>query len=275
MEALKNIDIKVVKGMNQDMSSQSFDSNTAFELLNLKNQSLESGIQGSLTNEKGTKEVSILINGEQQYDITNNIIGVIQCTQNMAVIFLKNNGCSIYKVEYVGGSSLKGTLLATGNFDFGSYISGIFCYENSELQKVYWVDGKNPLRYINTVSSGNIIQDANYLSTSPEFKVNHKIKVERQSGGGVFQSGTIQYAFTYYMENGPETGIVDITPLYYISEDNRGVPADQPVGCSFKVSIGNPDTTFDYIRLYSIQRTSLNGTPIVKIVKDIKLNKEN
>ena len=38
-----------------------------------------------------------------------------------------------------------------------------------------------------------------------------------------------------------------------------------------KISITNPDTSFDYLRLYSIQRTSLNGTPIVKIVGDYKL----
>jgi hypothetical protein len=81
----------------------------------------------------------------------------------------------------------------------------------------------------------------------------------------------IQYAFTYFNKYGAETNIVDMTPLYYISEDTRGVREDEVVGCSFKVTIKNPDTSFDYIRLYSIQRTSLNGAPIVKIVGDLKL----
>ena len=115
------------------------------------------------------------------------------------------------------------------------------------------------------------ITDEIYLDSSPEFKLNHIIEVERVAGGGIFTAGVIQYAFTYYMKYGAETGIVDMTPLYYISEVERGLLADETVGCSFKVKIKNPDTRFDYLRLYSIQRTSLNGTPLVKIVKDIKL----
>jgi len=62
-----------------------------------------------------------------------------------------------------------------------------------------------------------------------------------------------------------------MTPLYYIGEEHRGLMADETVGCSYEVTIKNPDTSFDYIRLYSIMRTSLNGQPIVRIVKDIKL----
>jgi len=63
-----------------------------------------------------------------------------------------------------------------------------------------------------------------------------------------------------------------MTPLLYISEDTRGVREDETVGCSFKITIKNPDISFDYARVYSIQRFSLNGNPVVKIVGDIKLS---
>ena len=208
---------------------------------------------------------------------------IVKCSTESAAVFVKKSSTVdiIYKFYYDKLGRITVRKAAEGNFNFGNNIKGIFCYENSELQKVYWVDGVNQLRYINLADSnfkstdhpeGKLpITNEIYLDSSPEFRLNHTIEVERINGGGIFTAGVIQYAFTYYMKYGAETGIVDMTPLYYISETERGLLADETVGCSFKVKIKNPDTRFDYLRLYSIQRTSLNGTPIVKIVKDIKL----
>ena len=273
MGQLKQAPFKITKGMNQDVEFGSFSPEFAFSLTNLKNQSNDNNNQGALTNEKGTKRILLFDSNRNEVQISGKVIGIVQCTQDIAVLFSSNNNIDyIYKIEYSStGGILIATILAEGIFNFGDYISGIFCYENSELQKVYWVDGKNPLRYIN-IANDYQIQNANELSTNPTFNLNHHITVEKQVGGGTFTAGVIQYAFTYYRENGPETGIVDMTPLYYVSENTRGIAADETVGCSFKVTIQNPDTSFDYIRLYSIQRHSLNGTPVVKIVKDIKLH---
>lgn len=288
--ALKNIEIKVTKGMNQDNSAQVFDPQTAFYLLNLKNQVVNrSGLQ-SLTNEKGTQEMTIQVrsytedtyNDEPFINMKGHIVGTVQCTSDMGALFVRqDNICKIYRLEYPN-EKLIATLLADDTvnsstnpnamFDFGDYISGIFCYENSELQKLYWVDGKNELRYINmNNTTGSVITNKNDISCNPSFKLGHTLKVAPIHGGGVFQPGTVQYCFTYYKQYGPETGIVDISPMYYIAEEERGVPADQTVGMSFKVSLINPDQSFDYARVYSITRTSLNGTPIVKLVKDIKI----
>ena len=52
----------------------------------------------------------------------------------------------------------------------------------------------------------------------------------------------------------------------------RGARSDSTTGLTFKIEIENPDDRFEYIRVYSIQRTSLDGVPIVKIVDDIKLS---
>lgn len=267
--AMKEYSIKLVNGMNQDVEMQSARPDTAYRLLNVKNQVVDGVLQEALVNEKGT---SLAL----QTDIQGTIKGMIQCTPDTVVIFVSNGSeDSIYKLSQANGSTIiTKELMARGTFNFGNFIQGIFCYENSNIQKVYWVDGVNQLRYINIVDytrNDNYITDSFYLDTSPAAKFDHHITVERQAGGGTFTAGVVQYAFTYYIKNGPETGIIDMTPLYYISESDRGVDNDQTVGCSFKVSIQNPDTRFDYIRLYSIQRNSLEGTPVVKIVKDIKL----
>ena len=281
--ALKQYSIKVTKGMNQDLSKQIASPDTAYKLLNIKNQILDSQSAEALVNEKGTRLIQMYYNNKYESQLDGEIIGIVKCDNDSAAVFVKKSDKVdiIYKFYYDDFGRVVVEKIAEGNFNFGNNIKGIFCYENSELQKVYWVDGVNQLRYINLADSnfkssmypeGKLpITNAIYLDSSPEFKLNHTIEVERVAGGGIFPAGVIQYAFTYYMKYGAETGIVDMTPLYYISETERGLPADETVGCSFKVKIKNPDTRFDYLRLYSIQRTSLNGTPLVKIVKDIKL----
>ena len=280
---LKQYSIKVTKGMNQDLSKQIASPDTAYKLLNIKNQILDSQSAEALINEKGTSMVKMYLNNKGEDQLDGEIVGIVKCDDDSAAVFVKKSDSVdiIYKFYYDESGQVAVKKAAEGNFNFGNDIKGIFCYENSELQKVYWVDGVNQLRYINLAESnfksnlypeGKLpIKEEIYLDSSPEFRLNHTIEVERVSGGGVFTAGVIQYAFTYYMKYGAETGIVDMTPLYYISEAERGLLADETVGCSFRVKIKNPDTRFDYLRLYSIQRTSLNGTPLVKIVKDLKL----
>lgn len=280
---LKQYSIKVTKGMNQDLSKQIASPDTAYKLLNIKNQILDSQSAEALINEKGTNMVKMYLNNKGEDQLDGEIVGIVKCDDDSAAVFVKKSDLVdiIYKFYYDESGQVAVKKAAEGNFNFGNDIKGIFCYENSELQKVYWVDGINQLRYINIAESnfksnlypeGKLpIKEEIYLDSSPEFRLNHTIEVERVSGGGVFTAGVIQYAFTYYMKYGAETGIVDMTSLYYISEAERGLLADETVGCSFRVKIKNPDTRFDYLRLYSIQRTSLNGTPLVKIVKDLKL----
>lgn len=280
--ALDKLQFRITKGMNQDLSKEVFSPEVAYSLLNIKNQILDSNSIGALENEKGTKLIELYYNDKNNQKLDGEILGVVKCSNEVVVLFMRYESTDyIYKLYQDSPNNIAVKKLAEGSFNFGDNIKGIFCYENSELQKVYWVDGVNQLRYINIADSnfksgtnpeGKLpITNEIYMNSSPEFKLGHTIRVERISGGGVFNAGVIQYAFTYYMKYGAETSIVDMTPLYYVSEKERGLLADETVGCSFKISIENPDTRFDYLRIYSIQRTSLNGTPVVKIVKDLKL----
>lgn len=290
---LQQYNYKIFKGMNQDIDIQSSSSDTAFRLFNIKNQNLDNSSSNNLTNEKGNSLVSLVdYNTKKETKIDGLILGIIQCTADMVVLFtyVSDNYNVIYKLKYDSENDrILVKIVAHGDFGIhathkkevdplnietvNTEVSGIFSYEHSELQKIYWVDGINQLRYLNIADSNKElpITDVNKLNSSPVFKMNHHIEVEKVTGGGLFQSGVIQYAFTYFNKYGAETNIVDMTPLYYIGEDTRGVREDEVVGCSYKVTIKNPDTSFDFIRLYSIQRTAINSTPVVKIVGDIKL----
>lgn len=297
-----------------NMKMQNLNGSTMFALVNEKGNSLVPITY--LDDEKITpplKEEIIIdeYTGEEQKIITpfegikGEVIGIIECGTDKAVLFtyeFNDNAVLIYRIIRLiyrqDKQLIEAKTLFYGDLGIVSpaeeyesneqfierateklksiHISGLFCYENSSIQKIYWVDGENQLRYLNISEANSLVQDSyitdvNLLNSNPSFRIDHKIKVTRVDGGGKFQSGVIQWAFTYFNKYGAETGIVDITPLHYISKFNRGGKADEIVGCSYKISIINPDTSFDYLRLYSIQRTSLNGTPIVKIVGDYKL----
>ncbi len=82
----------------------------------------------------------------------------------------------------------------------------------------------------------------------------------------------IQYAFTYFNKYGQESNIFYTSPLYYISYNNRGASPEDKVSNSFNIKITDIDQRFDYIRIYSIHRTSINATPDVRRVADLALS---
>ena len=88
---------------------------------------------------------------------------------------------------------------------------------------------------------------------------------------GTFAPGVIQYCFTYYSKHGQESNIFYTTPLYYISHKDRGAAPDEKVANAFKITVEDVDSNFEYMRIYSIQRTSINSTPFCKRIQDIAL----
>jgi len=70
--------------------------------------------------------------------------------------------------------------------------------------------------------------------------------------------------------------VIDVTPLYYIAHEDRGEKPDTRVGCTFTLKLNVPinfHDKFDYIRFYSIYRSALNTTPLVKVINEVETNK--
>ena len=104
----------------------------------------------------------------------------------------------------------------------------------------------------------------------PTLKLQEEVKIERnQIANGVFAPGVIQYIFTYYNKYGQESNPFYTSPLYYTSFNDRGGSPEDKVSNSFNITIKNADSNFDYVRIYSLLRTSLDGTPLAKRVADI------
>lgn len=184
---------------------------------------------------------------------------------------------NIYKFWF-SGNILKGRKLFAGdlNFDKQHPIESIGLYENEELQKVYWTDGVNQPRVLNTSAVAAKINM--WAKDSFDFVATQQLKetitIDRNLvASGSFAPGVIQYAFTYYNLYGHETNIFYTSPLYYISYNNRGASPEDVVSNSFTIKLSLPDTRFEYVRVYSILRTTKDAVPQVRKVVDLAVPK--
>lgn len=262
------------KGMQRDLSSSAFSSEYAYENKNVRVMPTDESTLLSLINEKGNKSIDIIgidsIEG----------IPVGQCILNNELILFTSGNTEdkkdcIYKLWF-NNNELNGNLLYKGNlnFNYKNPIEAISFYENDSIRKVYWTDGLNQPRVINIAASSDIISkwDNNSFDFVRKLKLQEDVEINRDLvSEGTFAPGVIQYSFTYFNKYGQESNIFYTSPLFYISYNNRGASPEDNVGNSFSINISGADTSFDYVRVYSIHRTSINATPTCKIVIDLAI----
>lgn len=286
-------DIHVFQGLKRDNNQINQDSKFLWDALNIRLTARDNDTMLSLTNEKGTLDTGLTFEGSYFGHCT---IG------NYIIVFTSdiNKSNWIYRVEKIGDKWYN-TLLyydVNNSLEFDPTVGGfqsLSVYEGNLVQKIYWVDGKNSPRVINVVqdklkniSLPTTIPGSNNIALNdyktydfkkvypsgfdfiPSLNLNETITITKEFGVGSFSAGTIQYAFTYYNKYGSESNIFYVTPLYYISYKDRGGSPEDNIANVFKGSIMGFETKFDYIRVYSIHRTSLDSIPTVKIVVDLK-----
>lgn len=183
---------------------------------------------------------------------------------------------TIIRIDYINGQfQMKKLYEGNLKFDVNYPIETLGIYEAESVQKVYWVDGKNQPRMI------NIMEDSiNYIDTSfdflPTLQLNERVEIEKIfNHGGLFPSGVIQYALTYSNEFGQESAIFYSSPLLYLTEEVKGSAADAIPNCSFRIKVTNPDKHFQKINVYSIIRTSLEGTVTTRLATQLEITNEN
>lgn len=306
-------DNHIFAGLQQDVSISKHPAHLLCDALNIRMTAREGQTALSLTNERGPQKLSFAFkyyNGsawatQAEWDdaagengdfvaltsIEGTYIG--HCVlNNYVVIFthIDDTHDAIYRVDMVEKIA---TRIYLGNLGLSvDYpIQALASYENKNIQKVYWTDNKNQPRIINIAPSEDMSKlyiDYNddgepvvirynnqVLDFSPELALNEEVTVTKHYSGGTFAPGVIQYAITYYNKHAQETAIAIVTPLYYISPYGRGGSPEESCNNSFTITINKVDRNFEYLRIYSIQRTSLNGTPICKRLQDIEIGNQN
>lgn len=290
------------KGMNRDTSVSAFNSEFAFENINVRLATNEGNTLMSWVNEKGPKKLLLRIDtmplstedsaGRYTNVMTGAPIGTAVLNHQLVVfthddtnnnsdniyVFTKaNEGGGIHKDYNINGKLIYHCDNNGLGFSTKHPLETLVSYESENIQKVYWTDGINQPRMINVAPSmlseikqGNTFQ----FDFIQELALKEKVLVSKIFGEGEFPPGVIQYAFTYYNKYGQETNIFHTTPLQYISYVDRGGSPDGKIANSFKIQIANIDKNFDYLRIYSILRTSVNATPFVKRVIDLPIAKD-
>ena len=155
-------------------------------------------------------------------------------------------------------------------------------YENSILQKIYFVDGFNQLRFMNirqSIENGdskNLIDvSSTSIDTVSTLKISQpQINTASVVGGGSHTSGMIQYGYSLYVLNGSQTTISPLSELVPIDKGTGlgGGEVDEALGMSVIVKIPNVDNEFTHIKLYSLKYTSYNQVPEVKEIADREID---
>lgn len=264
------------KGINMDMQESIQSNQYATYMKNIRLTSLGDNTSLAITNEIGNKEIDIVDTQGNKITLKGTPIGTCLIDKYLIVFTTDSTGeipDYIYKLELqqvLNDYKLLGTVLYNGNLKFSADypLETLAVYENNLVKKVYWVDGKNQARVINieNVKKNNDTQ----FDFVQEVELKEIVTIKKQNIGGKFPSGIIQYAISYYNKYGAQTNIIYQSPLNYLAY-NKGVTPEETVTCSFDITINNVDTKFDYLRLYSIVRTSIDSTPLVKRVIDIDL----
>lgn len=262
--------------MQRDLSASAFSPEYAYENRNIRIMPTDESTLFSMVNEKGNLTTDIENIG---HTLSGTPIGQAQIDDNW-VIFTTSKSLGsddrIYKLWFNEDSKLEGKLLYLGSLGFSTDhpIETLSFYENSDIKKIYWVDGLNQPRVINIMAADEIIQK--WTDTSFDFvqrlKLQEVVNINRDIvTNGNFSPGVIQYAFTYVNSYAQESNIFYTSPLYYISYNNRGANPEDKIGNSFNIAIDKVDKNFEYVRVYSIHRTSIDAIPTIKRVVDLAI----
>lgn len=296
-----------IKGMQRDASASAFNSEFAYDNKNIRIMPTDDSTLLSIVNERGTKladipgigdyiigtpigqavvddELVIFSAGDDDYKSANNITPDISEVSNITPAQILNADINaafednIYKIWFkesarTGNKILAGKRLFNGdlNFSYKNPIETLSFYENSDIKKVYWTDRRNQPRVINVADTVDTTKwNNNSFEFIPKLGLEEKVTITRDIvSNGIFSPGIIQYAFSYFNKYGQESNIFYCSPLYYVSYDDRGASPEDKVGNSFSITIENVDSSFDYIRVYSIHRTSIDAEPTAKRVVDL------
>lgn len=272
------------KGMNRDMSVSAFNPEFAFENVNLRLVTNEGNTMMSWVNERGTKKMTLHVAtglweenfGNKKYIdyITGIPVGTAVLNHKL-ILFTCSDYIYVFEKSTKDENTLEGKILYFGTLGFSPEypIETLVSYESESIQKVYWTDNENQPRVINIV--GSIEKDNDYqFDFVPQLQLRESVEVTKIFGSGEFPPGVIQYAFTYYNKYSQESNIFHVTPLQYISYVDRGGSPEGKIANSFRITISDVDESFEYLRIYSILRTSKNAVPLVKRVQDIEIKND-
>lgn len=268
-------------GMNRDLSISKAENKFAFENFNIRITENEKNSLLSVTNEKGNRRVG-------DFYIPGCVLGY--CVVNKYAVIFTTEGKGfdhIYRIDYLSKDQFRRVTIFNGNLNFSKDrgIETLGVYEKDDVIKVYWLDGVNQPRVVNIIGgldtkNGEFILSTTYGGKRTQFDFVMEIefadscKITKDYDiHGQWPSGVVQYFFTYSKRYGQESSIFWSSQLFQLTYKDRAASENDIVNCGFRIGITYPDPSFDFVNIYRVIRTSLNGTAQAKFVAQIEIAK--
>lgn len=301
---IKQTKLSFINGMSQDISNSksqegfyfnalnlsitNFDSNSKYLLSNLKGNKLELTIPDifisylnttiNYNNEQilfSAQHILDLINGNDLTISNQIIIGGID-TKDSLILFTTNNSIDcIWEVNDILDSSFNIELKYIGKLNFSTEypIQALYNFENDKIQKIYFVDGNNQLRFFNKEDVDLLTYDENKFNIVSEYLVS-QIELLNNQLSGTHTSGVIQYAYNLYDLYGSQTTLSPISEIFQIDKGLTagGGDLNEEVGKALQLKIPKLDNNFKYIKIYAIKYTSYNELPEISLIIDESIN---
>ena len=307
-------------GMTQDITKSKHPREYYYDAEHIRILATDTQSTGSVTNEKGNAlvitipDITININNktivlsnnpagafnyssnEITEQITAGLLPTSSTTQKIIgttptrdgiIIFTSDDlgmDC-IWEVNNILGNNYLLNLLYVRNLNFSinNPIQSIFNYENDIIQKIYWVDGVNQLRFLNTrhsIENGDLEElidiDSNTINFVGNFDLTQPT-IDDITSGGNHTSGMIQYAYNLYRLNASQTTISPLTDLVPLGkgENLGGGEINEIVGATPIIRISNIDPEYTHIKVYAIKYTSYNQIPQVSLIANREIGDTN
>ena len=186
----------------------------------------------------------------------------------------------IWKLDNVLRAAYDLKLLYVRNMGFSSErpIQAVFNYENENIQKVYWVDGNQQIRFINL--NHDSIEGNESLIDLPSNSINFVGNVDFSQpiisdilSGGTHTSGMIQYGYNLYRLNGSQTKLSPLSELIPLGKGTNlgGGELNEQVGATSIIQISDIDLAYTHIKIYAIKYTSYNEIPSINLIDEREL----
>ena len=242
-------DLYVPTGMDQDTTPSQRKNDTLWEAENIK--IMNNGRNLSIKPLKASTSFNTYLSA------TEVLLGSIEARGNL-YIFTRDTNLNTNNIAKINEAYRLNLL--TQDLNITTPVEIVANYENDDIIKLYWTDGVNQLRFINVAdpsSKVNLVEPVDLVTPTTSIVT-----------GGNLINGNIQYVYSLYDLNGSESVLSPASNIQSICNFMDGGPSGESSGLSVQVDISSVDTTFEYIRLYSIHWQEKDQSPKITLIVD-------
>lgn len=266
-----------IKGIDKDASVNRYPNDAAYHIENFRFITDEGLTTLSLENIKGT---SLVLTMPTNYLIWGHVV----LRDTLVILSINANKVGEDTTDRIYTTTINedGTLNAitaiyTGNLGFSlanKITSVVGVYESEDIQKIYWADEVNPLKYANIADPDIATKDATWFDYIPAF--DFATITINSIGIGSLQSGVVQYAYQLYNLYGSSTYFSTPTNLIPLSSSaSTGVDSfflgsdiETSSGKSVRLTLSNIDLSFNRIKIVRLFHTSTLNDPEITVIYD-------